>query len=115
MTKFRFLVLLALSCIMLSFDANAAFRISTIDNSKEIHAIDNRGAIPIPGNSSASQIPELLYIILAIFPLCGTLAVGLNTDFKGYDWIIAGLLYFLFYFPGLIYTLLKITDFYGAK
>lgn len=57
-------------------------------------------------------IPQLAYIVLAIIPFCGGLAIGLNTDFEGIDWIVCALLYLLFYFPGLIFALIKMGDYY---
>jgi uncharacterized membrane protein YqaE (UPF0057 family) len=48
---------------------------------------------------------------MAIFAL-GWLAIGIITDFKGNDWWIALLLYFLFYFPGLIYSLVVMKKYY---
>ncbi|MGC4058828.1 MAG: hypothetical protein QM743_12025 [Chitinophagaceae bacterium] len=60
---------------------------------------------------TADTIPVVLYVILAIFWL-GWLAMGINDDFEGYDWLISLLLYILFYLPGLIFTLIKMGKYY---
>ena len=58
-----------------------------------------------------AAISQGLYIVLAIFWL-GWLAMGINDDFEGADWLISLLLYILFYFPGLIYTLIMMGNYY---
>jgi uncharacterized membrane protein YqaE (UPF0057 family) len=61
------------------------------------------------GNAS---IPKWLYIVMAIFAL-GWLALGIITGFKGNDWWIALLLYFLFIIPGIIYSLIVMKKYYS--
>jgi uncharacterized membrane protein YqaE (UPF0057 family) len=61
--------------------------------------------------AKAAAIPEILYIIMAIFPL-GWLAMGINDNFTGSKWLISLLLYILFYIPGLIYTLVMLPTYY---
>jgi len=61
-------------------------------------------------NASAS-IPKWLYIVMSIFAL-GWLAIGIITGFKGNDWWIALLLYFLFIIPGIIYSLVVMKKYY---
>src|SRR4051812_27935905 len=54
-----------------------------------LHRIEERAAIS-----------QGAYIVLSIFWL-GWLAMGLNDDFEGFDWVLSLILYILFYFPGL--------------
>lgn len=61
--------------------------------------------------AGSSAIPQVLYILLAIFWL-GWLAMGINDNWNGYDWLISLLLYFLFWLPGFIYTLIKMGKYY---
>lgn len=61
--------------------------------------------------AASSAIPQVLYILLAIFWL-GWLAMGINDNWNGYDWLISLLLYFLFWLPGFIYTLIKMGKYY---
>ncbi len=61
--------------------------------------------------AKSSAIPQILYVILAIIGL-GWVAMGVNDSFSGSDWLISLLLYILFYFPGLIYTLIKMNKYY---
>jgi len=60
---------------------------------------------------AAAVIHPVLYVVMSIFWL-GWLAIGINDDFKGNDWWIALLLYFLFYIPGLIFSLIKMGKYY---
>lgn len=62
------------------------------------------------GEGSGS-IPQWLYILMAIFGL-GWLALGIITGFKGNDWWIALLLYFVFFIPGVIYSLIVMKKYY---
>ena len=59
----------------------------------------------------SAKIEKMVYVLLAIIGL-GWLGMGLNDNFGGSKWIISLILYFLFYFPGLIYTLIKMKDYY---
>lgn len=72
------------------------------------HSFLNRVATKLAKKAAVSQAA---YIILSIFWL-GWLAIGLNDDFDGSSWLIALLLYILFYFPGLIYSLIVMGDYY---
>jgi hypothetical protein len=58
-----------------------------------------------------AAIPKIAYIILAIVGL-GWLGMGLNDNFEGFDWILSLILYLIFYFPGLIYTLIMMGNYY---
>lgn len=58
-----------------------------------------------------AAIDQVLYIILAIFPL-GWLGMGLNDNFQGNDWLISLLLYIVLWLPGLIFTLIKMDKYY---
>ena len=62
--------------------------------------------------SSSTEISKGLYIILAIFGF-GWVGIGLNDNFKGGKWILSLVLYILGYLPGLIYTLVKMKDYYN--
>lgn len=58
-----------------------------------------------------ADISKGLYVVLAIIGF-GWLAMGLLDDWSGSDWIIALVLYFLFWLPGLIYSLIKMKKYY---
>jgi uncharacterized membrane protein YqaE (UPF0057 family) len=65
-------------------------------------------------NNAAAEggtLPQWAYIVLSIFAL-GWLAIGIKSNWKGNDWWISLLLYFLFYFPGLIYSLIVMKKYY---
>jgi uncharacterized membrane protein YqaE (UPF0057 family) len=62
-------------------------------------------------NGGGGDLPQWAYIVLSIFAL-GWLAIGVRSNWKGNDWWIALLLYFLFYFPGLIYSLIVMKKYY---
>lgn len=59
----------------------------------------------------ANTLPQVVYVLLAIFWL-GWLAMGINDDFQGSDWLISLLLYIILYLPGLIFTLIKMGKYY---
>ncbi len=59
----------------------------------------------------AADFSKGIYILLAIFGL-GWLAMGLLDDFEGNNWWIGLILGFLCFFPGLIYSLIKMKDYY---
>jgi uncharacterized membrane protein YqaE (UPF0057 family) len=61
--------------------------------------------------TAGGGIPKWLYIVMSIFAL-GWLAIGIITGFKGNDWWIALLLYFLFIIPGIIYSLVVMKKYY---
>lgn len=61
--------------------------------------------------TAGGSIPKWLYIVMSIFAL-GWLAIGIITGFKGNDWWIALLLYFLFIIPGIIYSLVVMKKYY---
>lgn len=56
-------------------------------------------------------IPLPVYILLA-FPFLGWLAMGINDDFTGDDWWICIILYCCLWFPGFIFTLIKMKKYY---
>lgn len=59
------------------------------------------------------QFPKGLFIICAIFvPLAACIFMGVMDDWEGNTWWVAFLLYVLCYFPGLIYTLTKMKNYY---
>jgi hypothetical protein len=60
---------------------------------------------------AAAVIHPFLYVVLCILPL-GWLAIGINDDWHGNDWWIALLLYFIFYIPGVIFSLIKMGKYY---
>lgn len=59
----------------------------------------------------AADIPQAAYIVLAILAL-GWLAMGLMDDFQGNNWWIALILYALGLLPGIIFSLIKMGDYY---
>lgn len=56
-------------------------------------------------------LPKWAYIVMSLLAL-GWLAIGIQSNFRGNDWWIALLLYFLFYLPGLIYSLIVMKKYY---
>ena len=61
--------------------------------------------------SAAADIQKGLYVVLAIFGL-GWLAMGLLDDFEGNNWWVGLLLGLLCWLPGVIYSLVKMKDYY---
>ena len=59
----------------------------------------------------SANMPQIGYIILALLGL-GWLAMGILDDWSGNYWIISLVLYLLVYFPGLIYTLIMMPNYY---
>lgn len=57
------------------------------------------------------DLPQWAYIVLSILAL-GWLAIGIRSDWKGNDWWIALLLYFLFIIPGIVYSLIVMKKYY---
>lgn len=62
------------------------------------------------GKASA-DIPKGVYILAAIFGLAW-LIMGILDNFEGNNWWISLILYFLFWLPGLIHALIKMSDYY---
>jgi uncharacterized membrane protein YqaE (UPF0057 family) len=62
-------------------------------------------------NENGSNVPQWLYVVMAIFFL-GWLAIGIQSNWKGNDWWICLLLYFLFWLPGVIYALVVMNKYY---
>lgn len=62
-------------------------------------------------NGGAEDIPKGLYIVGAIFGL-GWLAMGIMDDFEGNNWWISLILYIACWLPGLIYSLVKMKEYY---
>lgn len=58
-----------------------------------------------------AEISKALYVVLAIIGF-GWLAMGINDNFEGWDWVISLVLYILGWLPGLIYTLVKMKKYY---
>ncbi len=61
--------------------------------------------------SSSAEIPKVIYIVLAIIGF-GWLGMGINDNFKDWDWVISLILSILFWLPGLIYSLVKMKKYY---
>ena len=59
----------------------------------------------------AAVISQPLYIVLSVFFL-GWLAMGINENFEGWDWVICLGLYILFWLPGFIFSLIMMSKFY---
>lgn len=58
-----------------------------------------------------ADISKGVYILLAIVGL-GFLGIGLLSDWEGSEWVIALVLGLLCWLPGVIYSLVKMKDFY---
>lgn len=86
-----------------SDDGRLISEVSTVKKDDSSKKLSNK--------AGSSTIPQVLYILLAIFWL-GWLAMGINDNWNGYDWLISLLLYFLFWLPGFIYTLIKMSKYY---
>ncbi len=130
-------ILLLLAVGVFTLNANAAFVVETkaatteqtvstapnagnanlaplVSSPKKLNKLQ-KFALKVMAKHSAggdAKIEKGLYIVLAILGL-GWVAMGVNDDFKGSDWIISLVLYFLFYFPGLIYSLVKMKKYYS--
>ena len=61
--------------------------------------------------AGGSDVPKGLYIIMTIFWL-GWLAQGIMDDFSGNNWWVSLLLYILCWLPGVIYSFVKMNDYY---
>lgn len=59
----------------------------------------------------SDNIPKPLYVVLSIIWL-GWLAMGINDNFEGWDWVISLILYLLFWLPGVIYSLIMMKKYY---
>ena len=59
----------------------------------------------------SDAIPKPLYVVLAIIAL-GWLAMGINDNFEGWNWVLSLVLYILGWLPGVIYTLIMMKDYY---
>lgn len=68
-------------------------------------------ALKQSSNPDKADISKGVYILLAIVGL-GWLAMGLLDDWEGNNWLISLVLYMLGGLPGLIYTLIKMKDYY---
>lgn len=62
-------------------------------------------------SEGGGDLPKWAYIVLSIIAL-GWLAIGVKSAWKGNDWWIALLLYFLFIIPGIIYSLIVMKKYY---
>ncbi len=60
---------------------------------------------------SSASIPQVLYVVLAIFGLAW-LAMGIMDNWTGNNWWINLLLTLLFWLPGLIHALIVMGDYY---
>lgn len=60
---------------------------------------------------SSSSIPQVLYIVLAIFGLAW-IAMGIMDNWKGSTWIINLVLTLLFWLPGFIHALIVMKKYY---
>jgi hypothetical protein len=59
----------------------------------------------------AAEVPLWAYILLAFIGF-GWLAMGINDNFQGFDWLLSLILYFCFVIPGIIYTLIMMGKYY---
>jgi hypothetical protein len=60
---------------------------------------------------ATSYLPKAAYIVMAIFFL-GWLAMGINDNFSGIEWVLSLILYILLWLPGFIYTLIMMKKYY---
>lgn len=61
-------------------------------------------------------VPKGLFIVCAILlPIAAVIFMGVADDWQGNNWWTALLLYALCYFPGLIFTLTKVKEYYPSK
>jgi hypothetical protein len=58
-----------------------------------------------------SNLPKVAYVLLSIFGF-GFLAMGILDNWTGNNWWIALLLSFLFWLPGVIFALIKMSGYY---
>ena len=79
--------------------------------SSKKHSFFTRIAGKLLSPAKKEPISQVGYIVLAILGL-GWLAMGINDNFQGYDWLISLLLYLIFYLPGLIFTLIMMSNYY---
>lgn len=61
---------------------------------------------------SSNIIPQGLYIVLSFLAL-GWLALGVNDDWLGNDWLISLILYILGWLPGFVYSIIKMGKYYN--
>ena len=73
------------------------------------HGFLHRLAGRILGNKDV--MPQGVYILLSVFFL-GWLAIGLNENWDGYNWLIALLLYVILWLPGFIYSMIMMGNYY---
>jgi uncharacterized membrane protein YqaE (UPF0057 family) len=67
---------------------------------------------PVSGADGDSGIDKSVYILLAILGLAW-IAMGLNDDWSGSDWVVNLILTFLCWLPGLIHALVKMKKYYN--
>ena len=65
----------------------------------------------ISKNQGGGDIPQIAYIVLAIFGFAWV-AMGIMDDWSGNDWIINLVLVILCFIPGLIHALVKMSKYY---
>lgn len=65
----------------------------------------------ISKNQGGGDIPQIAYIVLAIFGFAW-IAMGIMDDWSGNDWIINLVLVILCFIPGLIHALVKMSKYY---
>ncbi len=61
---------------------------------------------------STADIPQVLYIVLAIFGLAW-IAMGIFDNWKGSTWIVNLILTLLFWLPGFIHALIVMKKYYN--
>ena len=61
-------------------------------------------------NHDTGGFPFWLAVLLCIIPLAGIISVGFATDWNVLKMLLALLLYILFYFPGLIFSIITVIQ-----
>lgn len=120
--KHLFTMILGMLMLGFSFSTQAAFPMKNHAQPAPVQTINEtatNGTIAVAKQHHktkwtkrvANTLPQVVYVLLAIFWL-GWLAMGINDNFEGTDWLISLLLYVILYLPGLIFTLIKMGKYY---
>jgi uncharacterized membrane protein YqaE (UPF0057 family) len=84
---------------------------STVNVAQAPNASEKQTIVSKLLKKGGAEISKSLYVVLAIFWF-GWLAMGINDNFEGWDWVLSLVLYILGWLPGVIYTLVKMKKYY---